>query len=537
MSLSREELQGVIAHEFSHILYGDMLINARLQGILHGILVIGLLGEIMVKSAFSTDRVGLRSAGKGQGGGGFYAILIGVALLILGYTGVFIARLIKSAVARQREFLADAAAVQFTRNPLGLAGALKKIGGLTAGSLILLGGEPGIGKSTLVAQIAACLTGRQATVQAEGEVIYVSGEESAGQIKARFNRLGIKPEKIKFLSETNAEKIIATINQLKPGLVIIDSIQTIYSAAVAGEPGGINQIRGSTVGFLEAAKKNNTAIILIGHITKDGALAGPKTLEHIVDTVLYLETETNHDYRILRATKNRFGSINEIGIFTWKSQNVQYAHHCHTSHDLFGCASLRNAEYCILNKQYSKEEFEKLRAQIIQDMNNNPYTDSRGVKYKFGEFYPTELSYFGYNETIAQEQFPMTREEVFKNNWKWQDSFQLTKGKETIKSESIPEVIDDVKDQITKEILQCIDCERNYKITEAELTLYRRMQVPIPHRCFYCRLSTRLKKRNSYKLWHRKCMKPECTNEFETSYAPDRPEIVYCETCYNNEVA
>ncbi|MFA6898688.1 MAG: M48 family metallopeptidase [Desulfurivibrionaceae bacterium] len=134
--LSREELQGVIAHEFSHILYGDMLINARLQGILHGILVIGLLGEIMLKSAFSTDRVGIRSAGKGQGGGGFYAILIGVALLILGYTGVFIARLIKSAVARQREFLADASAVQFTRNPLGLAGALKKIGGLSAGSKI-----------------------------------------------------------------------------------------------------------------------------------------------------------------------------------------------------------------------------------------------------------------------------------------------------------------------------------------------------------------------------------------------------------------
>ena len=134
--LSREELQGVIAHEFSHILYGDMVINLRLQGFLHGILVIGLLGEIMLKSAFSTDRVGLRSSGKGQGGGGFYAIVIGVVLLILGYTGVFVARLIKSAVARQREFLADAAAVQFTRNPLGLAGALKKIGGLTAGSKI-----------------------------------------------------------------------------------------------------------------------------------------------------------------------------------------------------------------------------------------------------------------------------------------------------------------------------------------------------------------------------------------------------------------
>lgn len=134
--LTREELQGVIAHEFSHILYGDMVINLRLQGLLHGILVIGLLGEILLKSAFSTDRVGERSKGNGQGGGGFYAIVIGVVLLILGYTGVFVARLIKSAVARQREFLADAAAVQFTRNPLGLAGALKKIGGLTAGSKI-----------------------------------------------------------------------------------------------------------------------------------------------------------------------------------------------------------------------------------------------------------------------------------------------------------------------------------------------------------------------------------------------------------------
>ena len=159
-----------------------------------------------------------------------------------------------------------------------------------------------------MAQIAAA-------IQPDSEVIYISGEESAGQIKARFNRLEITPEKINFLNETNAEKIIATINQLKPGLVIIDSIQTIYSSAIAGEAGSVSQIRGSTIGFLESAKKNNVAIILIGHITKDGALAGPKTLEHIVDTVLYLETETNHDYRILRATKNRFGSINEIGIF------------------------------------------------------------------------------------------------------------------------------------------------------------------------------------------------------------------------------
>ncbi|MFA6307184.1 MAG: DNA repair protein RadA [Patescibacteria group bacterium] len=185
-------------------------------------------------------------------------------------------------------------------------------GGVMRGSLILLGGEPGVGKSTLVAQTAGALS-------RNGQVIYASGEESAGQIKARFDRLGVRAENIKFLNETNAEKIIATIKKLKPALVIIDSIQTIYSSSILGEAGNINQIRGSAVNFLEAAKTDNIAIILIGHITKDGSLAGPKSLEHIVDTVLYLETETNRGYRILRAAKNRFGSINEIGIFEMTS--------------------------------------------------------------------------------------------------------------------------------------------------------------------------------------------------------------------------
>lgn len=181
-------------------------------------------------------------------------------------------------------------------------------GGLMPGSLILLGGEPGIGKSTLVAQAARAISRKS-------QVIYCSGEESANQIKFRFDRLNIKTANIKFLSETNAEKVIAAIKELKPALVIIDSIQTIYSSSIAGEAGSINQIRGSAVSFLEAAKSNNIAIILIGHITKDGFLAGPKSLEHIVDTVLYLEAETSHGYRILRAAKNRFGSVNEIGIF------------------------------------------------------------------------------------------------------------------------------------------------------------------------------------------------------------------------------
>ncbi|NCS99870.1 DNA repair protein RadA [Candidatus Parcubacteria bacterium] len=177
--------------------------------------------------------------------------------------------------------------------------------GLMAGSLVLLSGEPGIGKSTLVAQIAAKLN---------APVIYASGEESARQIKHRFARLNINATKIKFLSETNVEKILAALRQEQPTLAIIDSIQTVYSAAVPSEAGSINQIRASAVNFLEIAKKNNLPIILIGHITKDGSIAGPKSLEHIVDTVIYLESETSQGYKILRATKNRFGSINELGI-------------------------------------------------------------------------------------------------------------------------------------------------------------------------------------------------------------------------------
>lgn len=178
--------------------------------------------------------------------------------------------------------------------------------GLMPGSLVLLAGEPGIGKSTLVAQIINALN---------TESIYASGEESASQIKNRFDRLKIKTNKIKFLNETNVEKIIETLKQINPRIVIIDSIQTIYSSLVPSEAGSINQIKASAVSFLEIAKKNNIAIILIGHVTKDGSIAGPKSLEHIVDTVLYLETETAHNYKLLRAAKNRFGSINELGIF------------------------------------------------------------------------------------------------------------------------------------------------------------------------------------------------------------------------------
>ncbi|OGF27752.1 DNA repair protein RadA [Candidatus Falkowbacteria bacterium RIFOXYB2_FULL_34_18] len=185
-------------------------------------------------------------------------------------------------------------------------------GGIIPGSMILLSGEPGIGKSTILAQITDLIA---QNYKSDTGVIYCSGEESAAQVGNRMKRLGCMGKGVFFVNETNAEKIISTIKKHIPGMVIMDSIQTMYSLEVAGEPGGINQIRACTMKFLEVAKKNDITIVLVGHITKDGTVAGPKLMEHMVDVVALLESEKSHDFRILRTTKNRFGSINEVGIF------------------------------------------------------------------------------------------------------------------------------------------------------------------------------------------------------------------------------
>lgn len=180
-------------------------------------------------------------------------------------------------------------------------------GGIVPGSLILLGGDPGIGKSTLVAQAA---------VGVGQKVLYVSGEESGEQIKMRLDRLPLKQNNLLFLAEEHVETICQTIVQHRPALAIVDSIQTVASSSVGAEPGSVNQIKVSTVRFLEIAKSSGIPILLIGHVTKGGELGGPKTLEHLVDAVVYLEGDAQHQFRILRSVKNRFGSTNEIGVFT-----------------------------------------------------------------------------------------------------------------------------------------------------------------------------------------------------------------------------
>jgi len=187
-------------------------------------------------------------------------------------------------------------------------------GGIAPSSLILLGGEPGIGKSTLVLQIADKLL----QSNKKSSVLYVSGEESAEQVKLRFERLGLQPGGLEFLDSTNVETIASTIEQNKPALAIVDSLQTITSLEAEGTAGNPGQLKISCAKLMEAAKNSNVPIILIGHVTKEGALSGPRTLEHLVDVVIYLEGDRFHQFRILRSVKNRFGSTNEVGIFEMK---------------------------------------------------------------------------------------------------------------------------------------------------------------------------------------------------------------------------
>jgi DNA repair protein RadA/Sms len=182
-------------------------------------------------------------------------------------------------------------------------------GGMVMGSLVLVGGEPGIGKSTLLLQASGAIA------RGGGIVVYVSGEESAHQIKLRSERLGIGGERLYLMPETNLEIILGRLEELSPNLVIVDSIQTVYIEEMTGASGSVGQIRECTLRLMRWAKRAGVPVLITGHVTKDGAIAGPRLLEHIVDVVLYLEGETFSSYRILRSTKNRFGSTNEVGVF------------------------------------------------------------------------------------------------------------------------------------------------------------------------------------------------------------------------------
>lgn len=235
-----------------------------------------------------------------------------------------------------------------------------------------------------------------------------------------------------------------------------------------------------------------------------------------------------------------------------KDRNVFYSDSCQTSEDLFGCVGLKNAKYCILNTQYERDEYFRLRLKLVE------YMKSTG---EWGEFFPIGLSRFAYNETLAQQDYALTKEVALQKGYTWQDQLQFTSGKETLSWDAIPDSIHDVPELIAQSVLSCVLCARNFKIVDAELRFYRANAIPIPRHCFYCRLGQRLRMRNPVRLWRRRCGcgrtkdfklkteneysntakhfhgERECLNEFETSYAPERSELVYCEECYQAEVA
>ena len=190
-------------------------------------------------------------------------------------------------------------------------------GGLVAGTLVLIGGDPGIGKSTLMLQALFGLANRG------HKVLYVSGEESIRQIRIRSKRLATVSSEMLVVSEVEVDAILAMLESIQPEVVVIDSIQTMFNAELSSAPGSVSQVREATVRLMMLAKRTGVPILLVGHVTKDGAIAGPKLLEHMVDTVLYFEGDRNHMFRILRAVKNRFGSTNEIGVFEMKEKGLE----------------------------------------------------------------------------------------------------------------------------------------------------------------------------------------------------------------------
>ena len=259
--------------------------------------------------------------------------------------------------------------------------------------------------------------------------------------------------------------------------------------------------------------------------------------------------------------------------------NIQYCDYCRHCQNVFGCVGLRNKSYCILNKQYTKEEYEKLVPRIIEHMNQMPYVDKKDRVYKYGEFFSIELSPFAYNEAISHEYFPLSKEEALAKGYLWKDpeprNYQIT-----LRAQDLPDHVKDVKDSILNEIIGCAheqkcneQCTQAFRIIPQELEFLRKMNLPLPRLCPNCRHYQRIKQRNPLKLWHRRCecegqksklklsaeggsasggkgqnqyqntadhihhKKDEpCPNEFETTYSPDRPEIIYCEQCYLREV-
>ena len=239
-----------------------------------------------------------------------------------------------------------------------------------------------------------------------------------------------------------------------------------------------------------------------------------------------------------------------FGVIVWNCNDVEYSFWMQNCSNCFGCVSLKNKQYCILNNQYTKEKYEELLPKIKSQMQATPYVDAKGRIYAYGEYFPIELSPFPYNATVGQDYMPITKENAQENNYPWQDETERNY-KPTIQSDALPDSIKSVEDSILNEIIACANaaadvegCTKAFRITRQEFDFYKRLNIPLPHYCPNCRHNSRLKLRNPMKLWHRSCMcdaashdhDGKCQNEFETAYSPERTEKVFCESCYQKEV-
>ena len=244
------------------------------------------------------------------------------------------------------------------------------------------------------------------------------------------------------------------------------------------------------------------------------------------------------------------GNKSFFSVFADHIQECAYLYQCRPMEYSFGCMGIRNKKYCILNKQYTEEEYKKLLPKIIEHMKAMPFVGPNGRVYSYGEFFPECFSPFAYNETIAFEEFPLTKEEVLRQGYRWKDP-EPKNHEVTIKAENLPDNIHNSSDSVLKEVIACpnngdpkTQCTNAYRIQKEELEFYRRMNIPLPRHCPNCRYFERKYRKNPWKLWHRQCMCEEgnhghqnkCLNEFETAYSPEKKERVYCESCYQKSV-
>lgn len=214
-----------------------------------------------------------------------------------------------------------------------------------------------------------------------------------------------------------------------------------------------------------------------------------------------------------------------FSVFCWKSKHTLYSDNCHSSEHLLGCVSMRRNQYCILNRQYSKQDYEKLAPVVIASLRQ---------EQAWGEHLPVALSPFAYNESAAFEYYPLTREQVMQKGWRWSDNLPSSSGKETVSWDQLPDQISAVDDDITKHVLACESCAKNYKIMPSELAFYRKMPAPLPRSCPLCRHAARFARKTKTNLWTRSCTR--CGQEIQTAYSPSGPEIVYCDACYFAQV-